>query len=144
MSRQIRAHAAPIADEDAYTPKHLTKQEFGRRLYKLMLDNGWNQSELARRAGIGRDAVSTYIRGRSFPEPKNLAALAEVFGVTPRELMPNTIESAIDADIPALEIKQSAGHPGHVWMRVNQLVTFGQASQIFEILKNKHMAQEDE
>ena len=51
------------------TPKSLTKQEFGKRLYSLMVERGWQQSDLARAAGIGRDSVSTYMRGHSLPGP---------------------------------------------------------------------------
>lgn len=116
-------------------PKHLTKQEFGRRLQNLMIEKGWNQSELARRAGLGRDAISTYVRGRSFPEPINLKRVADALSISPHEILPNTIEWAMGNDEnPALEIKQSSTHPGKVWLRVNQLVTFQQAAVIFETL----------
>ena len=37
------------------TPKALTKQEFGRRLQARMLEKEWNQSDLARASGLGRD-----------------------------------------------------------------------------------------
>jgi len=115
----------------------LTKQEFGRRLQKLMLDRGLNQSELARRSDIGRDSVSTYIRGRSFPEPKSLNNMAKTLGLSPHELLPNTVASAIDSDNPSLEIKESTGHPGQVWMRLNRLVTSAQALKIMTILQQE-------
>lgn len=119
-------------------PKELTKLEFGRRLNKLMLDRGWNQSDLARAAGLGRDAISTYVRGRSFPEPKSLRKLADAMSLTTEDLLPNTVAAAMDADTaPMLEIKQAAGHPEHVWIRVNRMVTFDQAAQIFNIIRGE-------
>lgn len=146
MARNSR-HALPPSGASessaATTPRSLTKQEFGRRLYRRMLEKNWNQSDLARaafgadKAGNvkGRDAVSTYIRGLAFPEPKSLKKLADAFGCEPHELLPNAIEAAMDSEIPALEIKQAAGHPNQVWLRVNQLVSLDVAAKIFDALK---------
>lgn len=136
MAKNTRHHLDPASDK-GFTPKELTKQEFGRRLMKLMMDKKWNQSDLAREADMGRDAISTYIRGQSFPEPKNLHKLASVLGVTVEELLPNAIARAMDSDTaPMLEIRQAANHPGKVWIRVNRMVTFDQAADIFQVLKN--------
>lgn len=138
MARNARHTLPPavVEPEGNLAPKALTRQEFGRRLHALMLERGWNQSELARQADIGRDAVSTYIRGRSFPEPKSLHALAEALGVEVAELLPNSAMSAIDADVaPMLEIRQAQGHPDKVWLRVNRMVTLAQAAEIFEVLR---------
>lgn len=79
------------------------KLEFGRRLQAAMIEKGWNQSELARRANdqlpkaargqkrgrhIGRDSISHYIRGKMFPLPTYLAAIAKALGRRPEDLMP--------------------------------------------------------
>jgi transcriptional regulator with XRE-family HTH domain len=100
------------------------------------MERGLNQSELARRAEVGRDSISTYIRGRSFPEPKALAKVARALGVIPQELLPNTIAAALDSDKPSVEIKESSGNPGKMWMSLNRLVTTKQALQIMQILQN--------
>lgn len=135
MSRSPRRHLPPASDIPE-SPAEITKIEFGRRLQHLHLAKGWNQSDLARAAGLGRDAISTYINGRSFPEPKSLLALAEALQVDPSELLPNSVAMAMKQDAaPVLEIKQSAGHPDKVYLRVNRVVTFEQAAQIFSILK---------
>lgn len=137
MAQKVRHHLAPVKSGLAgMEPKELSKLEFSRRLNKLMLDKGWNQSDLARAAGVGRDAISTYIRGRSFPEPKSLRKLADALDAKTEDLLPNTVAAALDADTsPMLEIKQAAGHPEQVWIRVNRMVTFDQAARIFEIIK---------
>ena len=135
MANKAKQHLPPsdIAD---MTPRELTKQEFGRRLMALMLERRWNQSDLARAAGIGRDAVSTYVRGRSFPDPKNLGKLAAALNMEPSSLLPNAAARAIDSDAsPMLEIKQASGHPDKVWLRVNRMVTFRQAADVFNILQ---------
>lgn len=138
MSNNARHHLKPSIDTADMTPKALTKQEFGRRLLALLLDKGWNQSDLARKAGIGRDAVSTYIRGRSFPDPKNLRKLADALGTEMETVLPNATAKAMASDdAPMLEIKQASGHPDKVWMRVNRMVTMEQAGKIFVVLQTE-------
>ena len=136
MARETRHLLPPSSahgSEDE--PKMLTKQEFGRRLHALLVHKGWNQSELARRAGIGRDAVSTYVRGRSFPEPHTLKALARALDTEPGALLPNAVADGIVREPnPALEIRQASGHVGHCWVRLNRLVTTDQAMRLMQIL----------
>lgn len=136
MPNRVRTHAvADNAATMALAPKHLTKQDFGRRLYKLMMGKRWNQSELARQSGLPRDSISTYIRGKSLPTPTNLQSLAEALGVPAEELLPNQIESAIDEDTPSLDIKVSPGSTNVAWLRVNRLVTVKTALKVAELLE---------
>lgn len=140
MAKNTRRHLQPT-DIPSDSPVEITKIDFGRRLQARMLDLGWNQSDLARAAGLGRDAISTYVRGRSFPEPKSLKALADALRVEPQELLPNEVAMAMRSDTaPMLEIKQAAGYPDRVYLRVNRLVTLDQAAQIFGILKTDNPA----
>ena len=108
MARKVRTH---VGDDRPLAPKHLTKQEFARRLYKLMVSKGWHQSELARQADIPRDSVSVYIRGKPLPSPLTVKKLAEALNVTPTELLPNYVESAIEEDIPSFDMRVSANAP---------------------------------
>lgn len=133
MTRTTRFHIDELPESDM-TPKHLSKQEFGKRLYKLMLSRGWNQSELARQADLPRDSISTYIRGRSFPTPKSLQALAEALGTTPGDIMPTALKEAIDNDAPELDVKVSPSAPAAAWLRVNRLVSLSTASKVIEII----------
>lgn len=138
MPRKTRHHIG-IGDSmtpSIFRPKHLTKQEFGRRLYTLMNAKGWHQSELARRANLNRDAISTYVRGKTLPTPANLNALAAAFDIAPEELLPNHVESAIDDDTPAFEMKVSTNAPGMAWLRVNRLVSTATAVKIAELLQH--------
>lgn len=117
------------------TPKHLSKQEFGRRLYRMMTAKGWHQSELSRRSGLQRAAISTYINGRVFPTESSLKALADAFGVTPDEILPNRSENAIAEDALAFEMKVSPSAPNTAWVKVNRLVTLSTAVKIAELLE---------
>lgn len=134
MADNPRHHQAPGDYDDMRTPRHLTKQEFARRLTAKILEMGWTQADLAHAAGIGRDAVSTYVRGRSLPTPLSLKKMADALGVEPHTLMPNGRENAIDNDTPSFEMRESVGHPGRVWVRVNRLLSFRQALAIAHVL----------
>ena len=135
MARKNRTMVGPddIPSGDL-TPKHLTKQEFGKRVYDLMQARGWRQSDLARHSGLPRDSVSTYILGKSLPTAPSLAKLAKAFGVRPSELLPNHIENAITDDIPAFEIRVSPNAPGTAWMRINRAVPVAVAMKIAALL----------
>jgi len=136
MVRKTRTHISVNdgAPARSLVPKHLTKQEFGRRVYQLMISRGWHQSELSRRSGIPRDAISTYVRGRSMPTPLNLERLAKAFDTSADELLPNYVESAIEDDSPAVEMKVSSNAPNMAWLRVNRLVSTATAVKIVELL----------
>ncbi len=137
MPRKTRNHiTADVPQEPALAPKHLTKQHFGRRLYRLMLSKGWTQSELSRQSGLPRDSISVYVRGVSLPTPQSLEKLASALGVAAEELLPNHIESAIDEDHPAFELRQSPNTPNTVWLRVNRLVSMSVGLKIAELLSN--------
>lgn len=137
MIRDIRHHTDNIAGDGlSLAPKHLTKQEFGKRVYRLMLSKGWNQSELARQAGIPRDSVSTYVRGISLPTPGNLIKVAQALGVDGDTLLPNYVEGAIDRDSPSLELRVSPNQPNEAWLRVDRRVTMATATKVIDLLNN--------
>ena len=139
MARKSRHSLGPTPDEmtPQLTPVALSRQEFGRRLQGLLLSKGWNQSELARRAGIGRDSVSTYVNGKTFPTPLALKALADALGLSPEELLPNSMMNAMDDEHPAVELRQAVGHPGKAWLRVNRAMSFGAAAEIIAIINRE-------
>lgn len=117
------------------TPKHISKEEFGRRVYRAMLGKGWTQAELARRSGIARDSISNYVRGNTLPTHESLLRLAEALDMNPTDLLPNIIEGAIREDTPSLELKVSSGDPGKSWLKVNRLVRTGTAAKIITLLE---------
>jgi len=116
------------------TPKALTKQEFGRRLNSMLLDRGMTQSDLSRAAKVGRDSISTYINGRTFPTPLNLQAMADALGVDKMDLLPNQMMNALDDEHAAVDLKQAAGHPGKAWLRVNRAMSFTTAVEIIKLI----------
>jgi transcriptional regulator with XRE-family HTH domain len=123
-------------DKLTLPPKQITKQEFGKRLYQLMLSRGWNQSELARQADLPRDSISTYVRGVAFPTPKSLKALAGALGVPMTEVLPNAIEPADDDELPSFEMKVPPSAPNTAWLRVNRLVSLSTATKIAQLIES--------
>ena len=145
-----RAHYAnDPSDERAtpLTPKAMTKQEFGRRLQQILNDRNWSQADLARAVeaatGVkfGRDAVSTYINGRSAPTPASLNLLCKTLGMTRDELFPNAAIHAAQDENPAFEMVAVAGHAGKAWVRLNRMMRFETAARIATILTEEDQAE---
>lgn len=137
MPNRIRTHlVGDTSMTPQLAPSHLTKQQFGKRLYELMLKKGWTQSELGRRADLPRDSISVYVRGKSLPTPTSLKKLAEALAISETELLPNYVESAIDDDTPMIEMKISPNAPDTAWLRVNRLVTVSTAMKVLDLLKD--------
>lgn len=57
------------------------------RLRGLRQARGWSQSELARRSGIVRPAISSYEAGKREPTARVVATLAAALGFEPSDLM---------------------------------------------------------
>lgn len=90
------------------------KAEFSRVLLKRLAELGMNQSELASRLGLTRDAVSTYARKRSLPSASVLKKMSSVLGVPAEELLPTRYEA--EEPVPlAIEMRQN----GTVHLRVD-------------------------
>lgn len=56
--------------------------DFAERLKDLRCKNGITQAALGKMLGVRQDAISTYERGRNYPEVRNLIILADYFGVS--------------------------------------------------------------
>jgi transcriptional regulator with XRE-family HTH domain len=129
---------APGNRETKDAPRHLSKQEFGQRLRKKMLEKGMHHAELARRADLPRNNVSTYINGRSFPSEISLNKLAKALGCTADELLPNRLEMAIRGEaMPDLSMKTSVTDQSRSWLVVNRLVSTGLAARIIQMLEDE-------
>ena len=123
---------------DVYAPKELMRAEFGRRLQAELIRKGWNQSELARNAGLhmpdkhfGRDLVSGYVRGKILPGPIHMDALCKALGKKPEDLLPAGANAAPE-NAP---IKTQSIDENRVLLQVNQVVDWPVALKILELLK---------
>ena len=78
VDKELATRSAPAPDGSVDLSSRTKRNlEFGKRVYKAVVDMGITQSELARMSGLGRDSVSQYIRGTAVPTPVNLAKLAK-------------------------------------------------------------------
>ena len=116
-------------------PKHLAKEEFARQLYRLMVERGWRQADLARKADLPRNAISVYLRGASLPSPENLNALAKALDTKPDALLPNYTESAIEKDNPEIDMRVSPGNPKWALLRINRLISTSLAIKILGLIE---------
>ena len=138
VSSYITSRSAPGPDNTVdLSQKVLTKQEFGKRLFALMMEKGMNQSDLARAAKLGRDSVSTYVRGRSAPSPQNLDKLCAALSVAPDELYPNYAANAAAIEEPVLQLKQVNDGTDMMWLHINMKVDAQKAIEVMQILKSK-------
>lgn len=128
------------AAEIALPHEAMAKQDFGRRLQQLLDERMWSQSDLARKVEevtgrrMGRDAVSTYINGRSFPTPTSLNQLCQALSLTREQLFPKAPINAPRNEHPAFEMRTASGDPGRAWVRVNQSMSFETATEIARLL----------
>jgi len=127
-------NAAPDGKNMKGAPREAIRREFGKRLQAAMLDKGWNQSELARHSGFGRDNISAYIRGVSIPGPIHLHAMANALNVKSDDLLPNKGMPSVDTVVPALDVAEIG--EGMAWLRVNQAVDWDAALKIMALLKS--------
>lgn len=124
------------------------QENFARRLHDAMNARGWCQSDLARavwgdtnngRGAKGRDRISSYINGRSFPEPSTLRKLADTLGMKTEDLAPEATISAVERENPSFAITAVDGHPDKVVLRVNMLVSMETALEVgFVLTPKKH------
>jgi transcriptional regulator with XRE-family HTH domain len=127
----------PIAAIEAGN-RHSSKEEFAKRLVQALDNKGWNQSQLARYAGLARDAVSTYVRARSLPSPDSLKKLAACLGVKPEDLLPNYFEAASNEQAARMEIKEIHGEDGYMWLKVNMRLPKAVAIKVFMLINEPH------
>jgi transcriptional regulator with XRE-family HTH domain len=113
----------------------MTKDEFGTHLYRLMVAKGWRQSDLARAAGLPRNNISTYIRGRSYPARETLHKLAEALAIPIDELLPEHDILPVRGQLPAeLELRVSADRPDLAFLAIRRWVPLAIASRVIALV----------
>jgi transcriptional regulator with XRE-family HTH domain len=121
----------------------MVKQELARALNAALLERDWNQSDLARKSGLPRELISAYCTRKSMPTPLSLNKIVKALGFkTVEEFLPEISAVVADDENPALDIRQIAGQPDKVWLRINQMVSFSTVTQIVAILNADKIAAE--
>jgi len=121
---------------EAMSNRHVVKAEFAKRLYSKIMERGWTQSEFARYCDLARDAISTYVRGRSIPSPQALEKMASVLSVRPEDLLPNYYEAAHSTQEPTFELRDVPNEEGYMWIRLNMRLPKKVAMEILLLTQN--------
>lgn len=135
------------------TPKEIdeAKKAFGERVRSLLNNMGMNQSDLARAAGMPRDSISNYVRGRVWPDPHNLRKVANALHVAPMDLIPGLSEIWDDDTVrslkttggrdnprrPVVGIQMEQVRPGFFRVQFDQVVSNENAIKIISILDSE-------
>lgn len=115
------------------------RRQFADKVYKAMIGKGWYQSELARRSGLTRDQISTYVRGKALPESESLVKLAGALDVPPEELLPQHPAGRGPVTMAATEFRSLPGAKGKVWLHVDRAIGTATALKIVELIeKDEH------
>lgn len=114
---------------------------YAQRIQDLTEKSGLAQAELARRAGITRDAFNRYHSGRTRPPPDKLHALADLFAVHPNDIDPDAVTLRKRSDVKSAEPyrigRASNGNPDYVHIQVNVDVHISAMSRIIEIVNEE-------
>lgn len=138
MVKRRTVFLSDAGSSEKLSRKHTTRKEFAKRLFHLLGERNWNQSDLAREAGINRDSVSRYIRAQNLPDLVNLKKMADALGVEQNDLLPNFDMQAIEDDDgePAYEMRASSDDPSRSVLRFNREVPTSIAIKIIGMLED--------
>jgi transcriptional regulator with XRE-family HTH domain len=112
------------------------KAQFGKKLRRAILERGWSQSEFARRCGLPRDSVSTYILGKTLPTAKSAKAMADVLGLQIDDFLSQPDIPAVSTTVkPSLDIQTLPGSPARARIQLDRVVRLSAALKIAEIIE---------
>jgi transcriptional regulator with XRE-family HTH domain len=120
-----------------------TITQFARRLNELLIQKDMTQADLARTAfgthtnkktgyteATGRDRISAYLAGRTYPEPRTLQKLADALNVKVDDLAPDALAATVDRDNPNFSMNAVAGYGSKTHLVVDLLLPIGVAAQV--------------
>lgn len=136
--RTLTGVDTPLADNDGTrTPTQQARTLFAKRLWRLMTAKGWNQAELGRRAGLGRDVINHYINERALPTAESAKMLADALGITVSKLFPGAGDPDGDDGAP-VHLRQLPD--GKAELRVNMIVSYDKALRVLTLLQEPDAA----
>ena len=88
-----------------------TRAIFGKKLLDAIRDNNMNQSDLARRLGLTKDAISSYVRGRCLPKDETMIAICAELGIDEVELLPRRYDtSPANPQVKLVSVNDNSGN----------------------------------
>ena len=119
---------------------------FAKRLQQLMDAAELSQSDLAakiwgrytneegKHVARGRDRISVWVRGKNFPDIKNLAKLAKALNCKVPDLAPDAEMKAAHRGAVDWSVTKPVGASGKVYMQFSQYISAQAAHEIQGIL----------
>jgi transcriptional regulator with XRE-family HTH domain len=121
---------------------------FGKRLKQILAEKELTASDVAARiwdrernakgalVARGRDRLSVWINGKSFPDRENLAKLAKALDVPVSKLSPDAELQAANRATPEGSLVWSKDYPpGKTFLQLAQFVSLEAALEILAIIK---------
>jgi transcriptional regulator with XRE-family HTH domain len=137
MPNRARQTGGLVADDIRTMSSRMreqAKQVLARNIKRAIIDKGITPAELARRAGLTRDNISTYMRASSLPTEDSLKRLARALGKTPEELLPNRPDiPQSDPENPMLVLTSMPD--GTSRLQVDKIMSTATANRIIALLQ---------
>lgn len=108
----------------------ISRQRLAQTIRKLMLQNGWNQAELGRRAGVGTDNISRYLNCKYIPTVQHLNRIADALGVS----APDLYDDINDEKEEYLEVKTLRRDPTQALVRIHRVLPTETALEIMALV----------
>lgn len=109
-----------------------TRKVFGKKLLDAIRDANMNQSDLARRLGITKDAVSSYVRGRCLPKDETMVRLCSELGISEEELLPRRYDES--PNTPSVKLVSVGDGSGNYFVSINVTCTLEEANALLSII----------
>ncbi|WP_210528531.1 helix-turn-helix domain-containing protein [Rubellimicrobium arenae] len=127
-----------VADGEATRPIE-ELPVWAANLQHLTRRSGLTQAELARRAGLQRDAFGRYLLGRTRPPPAKLVAIAKALGVRPADIDPERgdleeVPPPEQGRVPFRITPAYGGGRGRVFLEVAAEMDIADALRIVELM----------
>ncbi|MGQ7249046.1 helix-turn-helix domain-containing protein [Halomonas sp. V046] len=121
-----------MENDNELGPKERLKQHVQSLVLATMKRHDWSQSDLARRAGMPRNNISLYARGRSIPSYEHAVKLSRVLRVDPAELtgIAEAQERAGEDDV--VDVKSTAN--GKYLLSLRKELSSSQLTRFLELL----------
>ena len=112
------------------------RAEFAKRLAKALSVREMRPAELARRAGFGRDSISTYLNAKTIPTAMSLQKLAAALDMDEEDLMPGSKSEALQQfnEPREFEIVSVGPKSPLAWLKVNKTVSLETAYKVVGLL----------
>ena len=104
------------------------RQVFGKKLLDSIRDANMNQSDLARRLGLTKDAVSSYVRGRCLPKDETMVAICSELGIQEEDLLPRRYDES--PNNPRIKLVSVGDNSGNYFLSINIVCSLEEANEL--------------